>query len=88
MNKKRGIMKRKVLGILFVSTVFMTSWCGCGNGNTKAEMQTGEKGYQKIELVMAVNGTDIQIDTKVADKFAELVAKVFLIWKMNVAGMA
>ena len=68
-------MKRKVLGILFVSTVFMTSWCGCGNGNTKAEMQTGEKGYQKIELVMAVNGTDIQIDTKVADKFAELVAE-------------
>ena len=49
-------MKRKVLGILFVSMVFMTSWCGCGNGNTKAEMQTGEKGYQKIELVMAVNG--------------------------------
>lgn len=64
-----------MLGILFVSTVFMTSWCGCGNGNTKAEMQTGEKGYQKIELVMAVNGTDIQIDTKVADKFAELVAE-------------
>ena len=30
-------------------------------------------GYQKIELVMAVNGTDIQIDSRVADKFAELV---------------
>ncbi len=41
----------------------------------KQKCKQGKSGYQKIELVMAVNGTDIQIDTKVADKFAELVAE-------------
>lgn len=44
---------------------------GCGSGaSTEAD---NENGYQKIELVMAVNGTDTQIDTRVAQHFAQLV---------------
>lgn len=46
---------------------------GCGSETGTASSDDGE--YQKIDLVMAVNGTDIQMDTRVANKFAELVEK-------------
>ena len=35
----------------------------------------GDSAYQKIDLVMAVNGTDTQIDSRVARYFADLVAE-------------
>ena len=47
---------------------------GCGSRTEQASAGSDDT-YQEIELVMAVNGTDIQIDTKVAKKFAELVAE-------------
>ncbi|MFV0363800.1 MAG: DctP family TRAP transporter solute-binding subunit [Suipraeoptans sp.] len=47
---------------------------GCGTSTSTGE-GVNENEYQKIELVMAVNGTDIQIDARVANKFAELVSE-------------
>ena len=43
---------------------------GCSSA---AQSGDGDSAYQKIDLVMAVNGTDTQIDTRVAKYFAELV---------------
>ncbi len=41
--------------------------------HTASVLAEDKQEYQKIELVMSVNGTDIQIDTRVAQKYAELV---------------
>ncbi|WP_104803843.1 DctP family TRAP transporter solute-binding subunit [Blautia marasmi] len=66
-------MKARVLSLLLAGAVMTGLLTGCGGAeNVEASGETGN-GYQKIELVMAVNGTDIQIDSRVADKFAELV---------------
>ena len=42
---------------------------GCGSGSTA----TGDSEYEPVNLAMAVNGTDNQIDSLVANRFAELV---------------
>lgn len=55
--------------LLFIS-IFFT---GCNEKVQQVEQK--ENAYQKIKLVMAVNGTEIATDTKVARKFAELVSK-------------
>ena len=67
-------MKARVLSLLTAGAVMTGLLTGCSGGteNVGASGSAGN-GYQKIELVMAVNGTDIQIDSRVADKFAELV---------------
>ena len=67
-------MKQHVKGLILAAVVSAVTLTGCGSG-TGQTMQGTEDGYQQIELVMAVNGTDIQIDTKVAKKFAELVSE-------------
>lgn len=71
---KEVFMKARVLSLLTAGAVMTGLLTGCSGGtkNVEASGEAG-KGYQKIELVMAVNGTDIQIDSRVADKFAELV---------------
>ncbi len=66
-------MKKKVLGILLAAALSAGTLTGCGGGSVETAGDSEGGGYQKIELVMAVNGTDIQIDAQVADKFAELV---------------
>ncbi|MDO4261167.1 MAG: DctP family TRAP transporter solute-binding subunit [Eubacteriales bacterium] len=66
-------MKVRVLSIL-LAAVLAGSLSGCGR-SAEETSTSGESAYQEIELVMAVNGTDIQIDTQVAEKFAELVAE-------------
>lgn len=43
---------------------------GCGSKSTQ-----GDSEYQSVNLSMAVNGTDTQIDTLVANHFAELVTE-------------
>ena len=43
---------------------------GC---STASQSGDGDSAYQKIDLVMAVNGTDTQIDSRVARYFADLV---------------
>ena len=45
---------------------------GC---STASQTGDGDSAYQKIDLVMAVNGTDTQIDSRVARYFADLVAE-------------
>ena len=64
MNRKRIAL---VLSLVMVTVLL----CGCGSGGGTA----AEGEYQKITLVMAVNGTDTQIDSRVARYFADLVAE-------------
>ena len=62
-------MKRGILILAMVLSLLLLTACGGSAG-------TGESGnseYQKINLVMSVNGTDTQIDSRVARYFAELV---------------
>lgn len=73
-KKGKGTMMKKVLGLFLTTIMVCISVCGCGNADAAQVTDEGaESDYQKIELVMAVNGTDIQIDSKVAKRFADLV---------------
>ena len=62
---KHGRITALSLALVLVALLL----CGCGNRNGTA----AEGEYQRIDLVMAVNGTDTQIDTRVAKYFADLV---------------
>mgnify|MGYP002520642871 FL=1 len=59
--------------VLALVLVLLLSLTGCAGSETGAERGEGE--YQKIELTMAVNGTDTQMDSRVANHFADLVAE-------------
>jgi tripartite ATP-independent transporter DctP family solute receptor len=76
MKKRRGglykMKKHLSVFVLSLSLIFLMTGCGAGSTETTDQNQSNQI-YAKTELVMAVNGTDIQIDTKVAKKFAELV---------------
>lgn len=56
-----------------LSVLMLLFATGCGEETQQGERKAGE--YQKIKLVMSVNGTNIATDTKVAMKFAELVSE-------------
>lgn len=66
-------MKTKRVFSLLLAAAVAGVLTGCGNSESTAASAASDGEYQKVELVMAVNGTDIQIDARVADKFAELV---------------
>lgn len=68
-------MNKRVLSIALTAAVVAGALTGCETTESTETAVSGDSAYQKVELVMAVNGTDIQIDAKVADKFAELVAE-------------
>ena len=55
--------------ILLAMSTFLTA---CGG---PAAAEGGDGTYQTIELTMAVNGTDNQIDARVGDYFAQLVSE-------------
>lgn len=57
-------MKKVLAMVLALAMVF--ALCACGNGGDSAT-------YDKITLTMAVNGTDTQVDSRVANNFKELV---------------
>lgn len=59
--------------VLALVLVLLLSLTGCAGSETGTERGEGE--YQKIELTMAVNGTDTQMDSRVANYFADLVAE-------------
>lgn len=63
-------MKRKQM-ILAAALAAALLLPGCGDSPLEGSGEAS--GYQKIELVMAVNGTDTQIDARVADRFAQMV---------------
>ena len=64
-------MNRKRIALVLALVMMTVLLCGCGSGGGTA----AEGEYQKITLVMAVNGTDTQIDSRVARYFADLVAE-------------
>lgn len=66
-------MKAKLVGMIMAALTAAVSLSGCQSSTETVLSDSGDNDYQEIELVMAVNGTDIQIDTRVADKFSELV---------------
>ena len=64
-------MRRKKEKVICVVLASMLCLVGCSE---KTNPEGGsEDGYQVIELTMAVNGTDNQIDARVGDYFAQLV---------------
>ncbi|MBR0289237.1 MAG: hypothetical protein IJQ82_09680, partial [Selenomonadaceae bacterium] len=65
---KMPMWKKIFMSVLLVCSLL--AFTGCGEQATQGERKEGE--YQKIKLVMSVNGTNIATDTKVAMKFAEL----------------
>ena len=65
-------MKGRVLITVFLLlAVVLLAGCGAQTDTAAA----ADSGYQNIHLIMAVNGTDTQIDSRVARQFAELVAE-------------
>lgn len=65
-------MKIKNIVSILMITFLSLNVSGCkGTSEKVGNLESSE--YEKIELVMAVNGTELQIDAKVASKFAELV---------------
>lgn len=62
---------KRVTKIITFSLALVLTLCGCSQGT--AEAGRAENEYQTIELTMAVNGTDTQMDSRVANYFAELV---------------
>lgn len=63
-------MKKNWTRIACLALVLVLVLSGC-TGQDTPEREEGE--YQTIELTMAVNGTDTQIDARVGDYFAQLV---------------
>ena len=63
---------KSLLILVMMMTVTLTM-SGCGEDSQQGERKEGD--YQKIKLVMTVNGTNIATDTRMAMKFAELVAE-------------
>lgn len=62
---------KKIFSILMI-TFLSLNMAACKNSSDEVSNLDNNE-YQKIELVMAVNGTELQIDARVANKFAELV---------------
>ena len=59
-------MKKFLALVLVLAVVFSVAIAGTTSASAAGK-------YNKISLTMTVNGTDTQIDTKVGQKFAELV---------------
>ena len=59
--------------LLLMVAAFALTMSGCSENSQQADRKEGD--YQKIKLVMTVNGTNIATDTRMAMKFAELVAE-------------
>ena len=73
-------MKKFVALMLALAMVFALAACGSSSApaaapasSGSAPASSGAADYNKVNLTMTVNGTDTQIDTKVGQKFAELV---------------
>lgn len=64
--------KRLILLLAAALAVLLSS---CSPAATSAGAGAGDSGYEKLDLAMAVNGTDIATDTKVAIRFAEMVGE-------------
>ena len=59
---------KKTVAAFLAACLLTVNLSGCGGGTVAADSE-----YQSVNLAMAVNGTDTQIDSLVANHFAELV---------------
>ena len=68
-------MKKLLALVLALCMIAALAACGSSNSgsSSSAPASSGGSDFNKINLTMTVNGTDTQIDTKVGQKFAELV---------------
>ena len=64
---------KKTIACLFSAILIILTVAGCGSTNTGSTGQGSE--YPQLNLSMAVNGTETQIDTQVAFYLADLVAE-------------
>lgn len=65
---------KRVLAVLAGTIMIVSNMTACGSsGDTKSTGSNSE--YPELNLSMAVNGTDTQIDTQVGQKLAELVSE-------------
>lgn len=64
--------RRAISAMLLGAALLAASLVGCGSGGTSGG---SDSAYEKVNLSMAVNGTDTQIDSLVANHFAQLVAE-------------
>lgn len=71
-RKRRMKHGKAVVAALLGTMLMVTGLSGCGSREVS---DTNDGEYQKINLSMAVNGTDTQIDSLVAHHFADLVAE-------------
>lgn len=73
-RKEELFLKRykKILAIFVGAMLTASCLTGCGSSTTEGETNSDSE-YPKLNLSMAVNGTDTQIDTLVAQKLAGLV---------------
>ena len=62
---------KKIIPILLSAALLTVCLAGCGGSRASEEENNGD--YPRLNLAMAVNGTDTQIDTKVGQYLAELV---------------
>lgn len=62
----------RAVAVLIIAALSVVGLAGCGSSS---EGSGAESEYEEVELAMAVNGTDTQIDSLVANHFAELVAE-------------
>lgn len=66
-------MKQSIILVL-VAALCLSLFAGCGSAPAQSPSgEAGDSGYDSITLTMAVNGTDTQIDTRVANYFKALV---------------
>ena len=70
-NIRKETKKMKKLLALILALAMVLALCACGS-SAGSTASSGSK-YDKIKLTMAVNGTDTQVDSRVANHFKELV---------------
>ena len=66
-------MKKILALVLALCMIAALAACGSSNSGNSGSTASGDSDFNKVNLTMTVNGTDTQIDTKVGQKFAELV---------------
>jgi len=72
---------KKILALLLTAALCVAMLAGCGSPAANSSEPAASSGdassdapkYDKISLTMAVNGTDTQVDSRVANHFKELV---------------
>ena len=66
---------KKVIALVLAAVLCAAMLAGCGSSAPAASGSTSSDApkYEKLTLTMAVNGTDTQVDSRVANHFKELV---------------